>query len=312
MKCLLFAVAAVCLSACAPPLPTAPYPVSSNDVPPGPPASLTLTTSGSATAAGEVLINLTVRDATGRGVPSIAVTLTSTAGTFDRPIVTTGPTGTAQSLLTTTKSATVTATGAGLTASAKVSAAFTPLTLGATANPPTPHKGDGVTFTASVSGGSAPYSYAWVFGDGGTGTGASVSHRYFSDGSKTISLTVTDADDRTGTTSTSVSVQPDPVPPVIVPPIVPTLAALLTCTPAAHGTPTVCNVTATFGGTPVIATAITNVDWNWGDGLMDLGTTSPVRTHTYTNAGTYTVFAFVSVPLLSAIPAEAAKTLLIP
>lgn len=106
------------VSACAPPLLTAPAPT-----PPvaAVPASLSLT-GGSATSAHQVLLNLVVLDAAGKGVPGASVSLTTTFGTLNHYIVTTGPTGTAQAILTTTRTATVTAQTGGLTATATATA----------------------------------------------------------------------------------------------------------------------------------------------------------------------------------------------
>lgn len=60
--------------------------------------------------------------------------------------------------------------------------------------------GDDIAFTASVSGGTAPYTYAWTFGDGGTGTGASASHTYVSAATVNPLLTVTDSTGAKGST----------------------------------------------------------------------------------------------------------------
>lgn len=295
MKVVTLALAALLVSACTAETPLTPLPATSSTPVIGPPAALTLAVSGA-------LVNLSVVDAANHGVQGVVVTLTATAGTFDRPVVTTGFAGTAQSILTTTTSATITATAAGLTATARTSVSTAPLTLGISATPTNPNKGDGVTFVASVSGGSAPYSYAWIFGDGTSGSGQTISHRYFSDGSKTASLTVTDADSRTGTAQTTISVQPDPVPPAPpTPPAQAQLAVAVTCTPMAHGTATPCNVNVSYGGVLLPATAITAVDWVWGDGLSNLGTTSPVLVHSYVNAGSYTVFATVTATTVDGV-----------
>src|SRR5256712_13283506 len=43
-----------------------------------------------------------------------------------------------------------------------------------TYSPSSPTTGQQVTFTASASGGTSPYSFNWNFGDGSTGAGSSV------------------------------------------------------------------------------------------------------------------------------------------
>lgn len=54
-----------------------------------------------------------------------------------------------------------------------------------------------VTFSASATGGTPPYTFAWDFGDGGRGTGASVTHTYSSWGTYTVTVTVRDAQGQT-------------------------------------------------------------------------------------------------------------------
>src|SRR5438445_689575 len=57
-----------------------------------------------------------------------------------------------------------------------------------------PTVGSPVTFTATVSGGTAPYTFSWDFGDmSAAGTGNPVTHTYASSGAKTVTLLVTDA-----------------------------------------------------------------------------------------------------------------------
>src|SRR5439155_1333953 len=51
-----------------------------------------------------------------------------------------------------------------------------------------------LTFTATVTGGTSPYTFSWDFGDGSlSGTGNPVTHTYDSSGAKTVTLGVTDA-----------------------------------------------------------------------------------------------------------------------
>jgi hypothetical protein len=61
--------------------------------------------------------------------------------------------------------------------------------------------GSQVSFSASISGGTAPYTYSWNFGDGSaTSTAVSPSHTFSSQGSYSVVLTIQDA---TGTIAKS-------------------------------------------------------------------------------------------------------------
>ena len=71
------------------------------------------------------------------------------------------------------------------------------------------------------------------------------------------------------------------------------LVATITCTPVASPGATPCNVSLTYGGTTLSVTAITKIDWDWGDGLRDLNSTA-VKTHSYASPGTYTVIGSVT------------------
>src|SRR5207244_9157660 len=53
-----------------------------------------------------------------------------------------------------------------------------PLTARFSFTPSTPQSGQQITFTASASGGTTPYSYSWMFGDGSSGTASTVTHAY--------------------------------------------------------------------------------------------------------------------------------------
>src|SRR2546425_6325748 len=55
-----------------------------------------------------------------------------------------------------------------------------------------PQSGQTVLFTASASGGTAPYSYNWNLGDGGTATGTSIGYLFGKAGNYTVVLTATD------------------------------------------------------------------------------------------------------------------------
>jgi acid phosphatase len=68
-----------------------------------------------------------------------------------------------------------------------------PISTSFTASPSTPLANVLVTFTATTTGGTTPYSVRWSFGDGSTGTGASVTHIYASAQSFTVTENVTDS-----------------------------------------------------------------------------------------------------------------------
>jgi len=69
-----------------------------------------------------------------------------------------------------------------------------------------------VTFTATTTGGTAPYAITWSFGDGATGTGASVTHAYSSAQSFAVTENVTDSSTppQTATSSQTITVKTAP------------------------------------------------------------------------------------------------------
>src|SRR5205807_5068978 len=80
------------------------------------------------------------------------------------------------------------------------------LTASFTYSPSSPVAGQQVTFIASASGGTVPYSFSWNFGDGSTGTGPSASHTYSSAGTFNAILTVKDTASTQQTTISQQSV----------------------------------------------------------------------------------------------------------
>jgi len=102
------------------------------------------------------------------------------------------------------------ATTAATTVSVTITSVIPPLTVDFSFSPSSPNVGQSVSFTPTVSGGTAPYTYAWDFGDGGTSTAANPNHTYSTAGSFTAKLTVTDSSSPTQsqTASHDISVSP--------------------------------------------------------------------------------------------------------
>jgi len=147
------------------------------------------------------------------------------------------------------------------------------LTTSFTYTPSSPLVGQQVTFSASASGGAAPYNFSWAFGDGSTGAGQSTTHTYSSPGTFTVTLTARDSSSPQQTASSQQSVavtSPSP------------LTASFTFTPSAPQTGQQITFTASASG----GTTPYSFTWTLGDGSNATGFTV---THTYTSAGTFTV-----------------------
>src|SRR5207247_970298 len=154
-----------------------------------------------------------------------------------------------------------------------------PLSAISSYNPSSPQIGQQVTFTASASGGTAPYTDSWSFGDGSTGTGSSATHTYSSAGSFTVTLTVKDSGvpQQTVTSQKTVTVTSPPPP----------LSASFTYSPSS---PQV-GQTVSFTGSASGGTSPYSYSWSFGDGST--GTGSSV-THTYASTGSFTIVLTVS------------------
>lgn len=124
--------------------------------------------------------------------------------------------------------------------------------------------------TASDDADGTIVSYAWTFGDNTSGSGATTSHTYGASGGRTVNLTVTDDDG--GTASVSAQVSPGQT----------NAAPKSEFTVSCDGRACVFdgNASSDSDGT------VTGYAWNFGDGGTANGA---VQSHTYANAGLYTV-----------------------
>ncbi|TMI25597.1 PKD domain-containing protein, partial [Candidatus Bathyarchaeota archaeon] len=138
--------------------------------------------------------------------------------------------------------------------------------------PATPVVNSPVTFIATTSGETSPYSVTWNFGDGASGTGSSVTHTFTSAQSFTVRATATDSSTPTQTATSSQS--------VTVVATLPLSATLQVSSSSPEvGQPVTFSASAT-GGTSPYTYAIA-----FGDGATGTGSTT---THAYSTPGSYT------------------------
>src|SRR3989449_4403420 len=139
-----------------------------------------------------------------------------------------------------------------------------------------PTAGRPASFTATVSGGTTPYSYNWNFGDGtAAGTSNPALHTYSIPGNYTVVLSVTDANVKTATASHIVNIRPA------------SLAVDFNFTPASPSVGQSVNFTATATGGTVPYT----FTWAFGDGSTASGRSV---LHSYTAAGSFTAILTTS------------------
>jgi hypothetical protein len=125
---------------------------------------------------------------------------------------------------------------------------------------------------------------------------------------------------RVGTVSSALDVVPTaapgpmvPTPPVYppaqptppVPPTPPIGVATVGCTTAIGAMSTACNVSVVYNNQAIASTAITRVDWDWGDGtVVPVGGGSLLGDHLYAQAGAYRVGVTVSVTIPNVGPIQ--------
>ncbi len=155
---------------------------------------------------------------------------------------------------------------------------------------------EAVKFDASLSSDAdgTVVSYSWDFGDGSTGSGAVASHSYTLAGTYTVTLTVTDDNGMTSSQASTNIISDRP----------PSVSFSEDRTTVLTGetinlTITSSDVDGTVSGTQV----------NWGDGTVDnLSSASTGDSHSYTQAGSYTVTITVTDDAGLTSSSQATKT----
>ncbi len=163
------------------------------------------------------------------------------------------------------------------TATATTIATITNASQPPVANPGGPYTGtigQAIAFNGSGSTdqNNLPLTYAWDFGDGSTGSQAMPVHTYGAAGSYTVKLTVSDSSGLSASASTTATI---------------TAPTTLTASPGGPYTATVGSAISFNGSASYDPKGETlTYAWDFGDGSQ--GTTA-APSHTYTQAGTYTV-----------------------
>jgi len=136
--------------------------------------------------------------------------------------------------------------------------------------PSMPTNGQSVTFTATTTYGTSPFTFSWSFGDGSSASGNPVSHTYANPGTYTVTLNATDAVGDLATKSYSVVVM---------------LGFGATIT-SVNPSPSEVGVQVVLTATVVGGTSPYTCNWTFGDGSSAAGCSA---THIYTSAGNFTI-----------------------
>ena len=147
--------------------------------------------------------------------------------------------------------------------------------------PTAPTESQTVLFDASGSTGSIA-SYQWNFGDGAHGDGRTDDHAYATAGTYVVTLTLVDPYGRTASRSQSITVTQGVQP-----------AAAFVFSPTDPGPGTSVNFNASASRPPA-GGSIVSYTWDFGDGTPRVTTGSPVQSHTFALAATYTVTLVVT------------------
>jgi PKD repeat protein len=150
-----------------------------------------------------------------------------------------------------------------------------------TYSPTSPQVSQQVSFTASASGGTGPYSFSWAFGDGANATGTTVYHTYSTTGSYSVVLTAKDSDpsQQTATSQQTITVTSPPPPPSLTASFTESLSN------------SVVGQTVSFTGSASGGTAPYSYAWNFGDTSTGSGSSA---SHIYQTVGVYTVVLTVT------------------
>jgi len=152
-----------------------------------------------------------------------------------------------------------------------------------TYTPSIPYVGDTLTFNASLStpgSGNITY-YLWNFGDGSpllNTTNPIITHKYTAARNYTVSLTIKDSAELTNTETKLVTILQSPVANFIHSPTYPQAFDTVTF-----------NASNSYDANGYIVSYV----WNFGDGNIT-SATKPIITHSYTDAGNYTVILTVA------------------